>query len=276
MALQQKPNATNVQYTPGNITGVNNVQDALDAIGTSNHAAAVVTNNAAPFSFVAGTQTLNVPQTPTLQLLPATNGFNFVAGDGGTTITYNGTQNTSSGIQGNGTTASPIKENFDNLPAAATLPNGVTFVVANDGANNDGAKASLSQVRDALLPASVTADCSATPQVLAWASNNAYRKIRPSLRLLETSTSGTYRVGEYDMIVATAASITVTLTTANACDTSQTILKNGSSGAVSVVGDFDNGTGVTLTLSPANNPFGGATLGEAVTVTQGSSTIWVH
>lgn len=68
---------------------------------------------------------------------------------------------TSSGIQGNGNTGTPIKENFDALPAAAaSLPAGTRFVVAADGANNDGSIATPTQVATLLAP-SILAE---TPQ----------------------------------------------------------------------------------------------------------------
>ena len=68
------------------------------------------------------------------------------AGIGGVVIT-------GSGIQGNGSGANAIRENFDNLPLSPnTLPATIRFVMANDGANNDGSIATPTEVATLLSP----------------------------------------------------------------------------------------------------------------------------
>ena len=91
---------------------------------------------------------------------PATNILTLTFNDASTVtvdLTVLAKSVTASGIQGNGQTATPIKENFDNLPAApAVLPATTKFVVSTDGTNNDGSQALEQSVADYLIMTGAT------------------------------------------------------------------------------------------------------------------------
>lgn len=131
VALPQEIKVSAVSYnsTTGLLTVTNS--DGTTATATiATHPAAIVTNSAAPFSWDSATQTLNVPQAPTLAL-NADGSYTFTAGDGSApvvipadccpTLTDNG-DGTFTFTAGDGSTVT-----FATHPEAAVTNNAAPF-----------------------------------------------------------------------------------------------------------------------------------------------------
>lgn len=109
---------------------------------------------------------------------------------------------TSSGVQGTGAAAAPIKENLDNLPAApATLIAGTTFVVAADGTNNDGSQATSAKVATLILgqPAAAVA-CALPTTLLGYDGSGVATKyllatVEPTPTITTVTPTGFYAAG---------------------------------------------------------------------------------
>lgn len=173
---------------------------------------------------------------------------------------------TSSGIQGDGTVANPIRENFDNLPLVTPGNPNTMFVVAGDGVNNDGSLASLMQVTlgvisttcqvppqpwDPTLPLLLMQDCRLTeiaPPVacplatfdnLFLSSNGAYQK--PNHRwnwlpaILTASTTVSLAANNAFKADASAGSFTVTVPAPVGCDNTEVVIKRYDNNPATVV-----------------------------------------
>lgn len=207
-----------------------------------------------------------------------------------------------SGIQGLGTTASPLKENFDALPAAtATLPTTVKFVMAADGTNPDGSIASVAQVVAAIVGqicsatvaawsatsphymfqnnggtcqlvqiAAAPATCAAAPfDNMFLSSNGAMAKptVRFNWLAAAVTASGALNIANNNAfrLSAAAGNIKVTVAAPTACDNTELLLKRADNSANTVAINFTGTTAdgvASIALQP--NSYWGGLRGESL------------
>lgn len=80
--------ASEVPYTPGCLTGVTNVQDALDTLCADAHPEAALTTSAAPFSWDTSSQVGNIPLVTNASVDSTTNVLTITPGDGSAQTLY--------------------------------------------------------------------------------------------------------------------------------------------------------------------------------------------
>ena len=118
-----------IPYVPTTLTSTN-VGDALDELANESHAPTTLTNNAAAFSWNSGTQTGNIPLTPTL----VDNGdgtITYNPNNGAAPITIDVTENASEVL-----TTTPITINGTTYPANTTVETILSAVSAYAGTTN--------------------------------------------------------------------------------------------------------------------------------------------
>lgn len=207
---------------------------------------------------------------------------------------------TTSGVQGLGTAASPIKENFDNLPAApATLPVGIKFVMASDGANNDGSIATVTQIVSLILSQICSAttvaysptgtlylvqniggvcslvtiasqtDCAAAGfGNLFLANDGAWRKPnhRWNWAALITAASTTVNLANNNAfrVDATLGNRAITVPAPTACDNTEVVIKRHDATANTVTVSFTPTVDGVASVSLVGNSQWGGLRGEAI------------
>lgn len=109
------------------------------------------------------------------------------------------------------------------------------------------------QMRGAIFPAATPQDCTAPLEALAW-TPSGWRKTSPDYKILHVATSQTVSADQADQIIIRSPGVTLTLVApTQACSTKVLDVKNGTSGAVDIVGKIDE-TQQTLSMV-GNNVF---------------------